>query len=103
MVDAWDRMVRFSQQLPRCVLHGDVHLGNLYTEQDGSPGFFDTLASRGPGMLEVSYHMSAAVDQADRPRWEGALVKVYLARSPSRVSSRRHSATRCSTTMSTPC
>jgi len=45
---------------------------------DGSPGFFDTLASRGPGMLEVSYHISAAIDLADRPRWEGALVQVYL-------------------------
>jgi Phosphotransferase enzyme family len=78
MRDAWDRMVRFSRQLPQCVLHGDIHLGNLYIDGDGSPGFFDTLASRGPGMLEVSYHISAAVDVADRPRWEGALVQVYL-------------------------
>jgi hypothetical protein len=29
-------------------------------------------------MLEVSYHVSAAVDVADRPRWEGALVGHYL-------------------------
>lgn len=78
MIDAWERTVRFSQSLPHCVLHGDVHLGNLYIDRDGSPGFFDTLASRGPGMLEVSYHISASVDLADRPRWEGALVQVYL-------------------------
>lgn len=29
-------------------------------------------------MLEVAYHISAAVDIADRPRWEGALVRHYL-------------------------
>ena len=29
-------------------------------------------------MLEVSYHISASVDSADRPRWEGALVQHYL-------------------------
>ena len=78
MLDAWDRMVSFSQGLTMCVLHGDVHLGNLYIDKDGNPGYLDTLASRGPGMLEVSYHISAAIDAADRPRWEGGLVQVYL-------------------------
>lgn len=78
MLDAWDRLKRFSQQLPHCVLHGDIHLGNLYIERDGTPGFLDTLASRGPGMLEVSYHVSASLDSADRPRSEGALVQHYL-------------------------
>lgn len=78
MVDAWGRVTAFGQTLPYCVLHGDVHLGNLYIEPDGTPGFLDTLASRGPGMLEVSYHISASVDVADRARWEGALVQHYL-------------------------
>lgn len=78
MIEAWGKMHRYALTLPRCVLHGDVHLGNLYIEPDGSPGFFDTLASYGPGMLEVSYHVSASVDIADRPRWEAALVQVYL-------------------------
>jgi aminoglycoside phosphotransferase (APT) family kinase protein len=78
MIDAFRRMVAFSQTLPQCVLHGDIHLGNLYIDPDGTPGFFDTLASRGPGMLEVSYHVSASVDSADRRRWEGPLVQHYL-------------------------
>ena len=56
----------------------DLHLGNLYTEKDGTPGFFDTMTARGPGMLEVSYHVSASLDVADRPRWEAALVQHYL-------------------------
>ena len=78
MIEAWNKMHRYALTLPPCVLHGDVHLGNLYIEPDGTPGFFDTLASYGPGMLEVSYHVSASVDIADRARWEGALVQVYL-------------------------
>jgi hypothetical protein len=78
LVESWDRMTRYAQQLPQCVLHGDVHLGNLYIYPDGTPGFFDSLASTGPGMLEVSYHVSASIDSADRPHWERALVQVYL-------------------------
>lgn len=78
MISAWACMTRVAQQLPHCVLHGDIHLGNLYIEPDGTPGFLDTLASRGPGMLEVSYHVSAALDIADRPRFEGELVQHYL-------------------------
>jgi hypothetical protein len=78
MHEAWRKTVQFGQSLPYCVLHGDIHLGNLYIDTDGTPGFLDTLASRGPAMLEVSYHISASVDVADRPRWEGALVRHYL-------------------------
>jgi hypothetical protein len=78
MVDGWTRVTRFGQSLPQCVLHGDVHLGNLYIDADGAPGFFDPLASRGPGMLEVSYHVSASIDLADRARWERDLVEHYL-------------------------
>lgn len=79
MLEAWRKVVRWGQGLPHCLLHGDIHLGNLYVDIDGTPGFLDTLASRGAGMLEVSYHISASVDVADRARWEGALVQHYLA------------------------
>lgn len=78
LVDSWEKVTSYSHALPHCVLHGDVHLGNLYIDPDGTPGFLDTLASLGPGMLEVSYHVSAAVDVADRSQWEGALVRHYL-------------------------
>lgn len=78
MIDSWDRMVRFAKTLPYCVLHGDVHLGNLYLDVDGTPGFLDTLASRGPGMVEVSYHVSASLDSFDRAGAEQQLVHHYL-------------------------
>jgi hypothetical protein len=78
MADAYRKLIRYSRSLPHSVLHGDVHLGNLYIDKDGTPGFFDTLASRGPGILEAAYHISASIDVADRRRWEGALVQHYL-------------------------
>jgi hypothetical protein len=63
---------------PLCVVHGDTHLGNLYVESDGTPGFFDMQVARAPWHLEVSYHMVCALDVADRPRWEQALLAHYL-------------------------
>jgi len=78
LVRSWDLLTAFARQLPHCLLHGDIHLGNLYIDTDGTPGFFDTLASRGPGMLEVSYHVSAALDSGERRQAEAALVQHYL-------------------------
>jgi len=78
LVESWPKMMAYGKRQPQCLLHGDIHLGNLYIEPDGTPGFLDTLASKGAGMLEVSYHVSASVDIADRPDWEGPLVRHYL-------------------------
>ena len=78
MVDSLNRISALSATLPHCVNHGDTHLGNLYIDVDGTPGFFDSLAGRSPGMLEVTYHVAGALDPADRPRWEGALIQHYL-------------------------
>jgi hypothetical protein len=78
MSDALDLMAVFGQNLPRSIIHGDTHLGNLYVEKDGTPGFFDSLTHRAPPMVEVTYHLVCALDTADRKRWEGSLVQHYL-------------------------
>lgn len=78
LIRAWKAMTDFARSLPQCVIHGDVHLGNLYIYPDGTPGFFDSLASTAPGMLEVAYHISGSLDSADRKRWEGSLIQIYL-------------------------
>lgn len=78
MAETLDKLVRYSAPLPKCVLHGDTHLGNLYVDPDGTPGFFDPQPHHGPGMYEVSYHIAGALDVADRKRWEGSLVQHYL-------------------------
>ncbi len=78
VIATWPKMTAYADSLPQCVIHGDIHLGNLYEDADGSPGFFDALASTAPGLLEVAYHISGSLDSADRRRWEGALIQIYL-------------------------
>jgi hypothetical protein len=72
------RMGRLSAARPHAVLHTDTHLGNLYVDVDGEPGFFDSLPGRAPPMLEVAYHLGCALDTGDRRRWEAALIQHYL-------------------------
>jgi hypothetical protein len=78
MADALDRMIILAERLPHCIVHGDTHLGNLYVDPEGEPGFFDHQPHRAPAMVEVAYHVACALDTADRARWEGALVRHYL-------------------------
>ena len=61
-----------------CLCHGDTHLGNLYEEADGTPGFFDAQVAKGPWHLEVTYHVVCALDIADRRRHERDLLRHYL-------------------------
>lgn len=66
---------------PMTFLHGDVHLGNLYFDRDGTPGFLDWQSyRRGPWAHDVTYFLISALDIADRPRWERALLEYYLER-----------------------
>ena len=65
---------------PACLIHGDTHLGNLFVEHDGTPGFFDAQVSRAPWSLEVAYHIGCALDIEDRRRWERPLLEHYLSR-----------------------
>lgn len=63
---------------PLCLIHGDTHLGNLYEDAGGAPGFFDAQVARAHWSNEVSYHLVAALDPADRRKWEEPLLAIYL-------------------------
>lgn len=76
-IDALASMERLSARVHNCVIHGDTHLGNVFFEPDGKPGFYDIVPRRAPAMAEVCYHITLALDVADRPRWEHALVRRY--------------------------
>lgn len=76
--DALDRLVILASRLPHAVLHGDTHLGNLYIDPDGTPGFFDAQPHRWPALVEVTYHVAGALDPADRRRWETGLIQHYI-------------------------
>jgi hypothetical protein len=63
---------------PKTVCHGDTHLGNLYIESDGTPGFYDAFPSRSPWFYEVTYHIICALDIGERRLWEKPLLAHYL-------------------------
>ncbi len=66
-----------SDAIPNCVIHGDTHLGNLYEEADGTPGFFDSLARQEPGISEAAYHICNALDPKVRRENDRDLVAHY--------------------------
>ncbi len=80
MAGALEKLEEYHKQWPICIVHGDTHLGNLYIEQDGTPGFFDAQTNRGPWQLEVNYHLIVALDVLDRRAWEKSLLTYYLER-----------------------
>ena len=72
------RMGEFFATLPQTINHGDMHLGNLYTDADGAPGLLDFQPCVGPWSIDVSYFLIAGLDLVDRRRWQGALLEHYL-------------------------
>jgi Ecdysteroid kinase-like family len=77
MKDALDRLTRHSRTVPKVLIHGDTHIGNLYIDIDGEPGFFDSLPHIAPPMAEIAYHLTCALDVPDRREHERALVEHY--------------------------
>jgi hypothetical protein len=71
------KLNRLARELPCTLIHGDTHLGNLYVDVDGEPGFFDSLPHWAPAMYEISYHVAGALDVADRREHERGLVGHY--------------------------
>jgi hypothetical protein len=80
MRHALTRLTDLAAVDPFCLNHGDTHPGNLYVEADGTPGFLDVTAMRGPWWSEIAYHLVASIDVADRRAWEGPLLGHYLSR-----------------------
>lgn len=67
------------ETMPFTVLHGDMHLGNLYRDADGRPGFLDWQPRLAPWSVDVSYFLVAGLDLVDRRHWERDLLRHYLA------------------------
>jgi len=78
MERALDQIERLAARLPQVVVHGDTHLGNLYVEPDGTPGFFDSIPHRWSPIAEISYHIGCALDPFDRRASEQDLIRHYL-------------------------
>lgn len=74
---ALEYMTRLSNEVPNVLVHGDTHLGNLYFEADGTPGFFDSLPRREAPMIEVSYLITNALDHSVRRDHDHELIAHY--------------------------
>ena len=62
----------------RCLLHGDAHPGNCFSDADGA-GLFDwqTIA-RGPWAYDVAYMLTTTLSVEDRRHAERDLLARYL-------------------------
>lgn len=77
---AQDCMNALHRDCAQTIVHGDEHLGNLYTDGGGRPGFIDWCARREPWVLGFTYFVLSTLDPLDRRRWERALLQHYLDR-----------------------
>jgi len=63
---------------PATFLHGDSHLGNLFFEPDGTPGFLDwQCVRRGSWAHDVGYFVISALDVETRRSCERDLIERY--------------------------
>jgi hypothetical protein len=75
--DATAYMARISPEISNAIIHGDCHLGNLYIDVDGEPGFYDSLPRREPPFFEVAYVINCSMDVLDRREADHMLVRHY--------------------------
>jgi aminoglycoside/choline kinase family phosphotransferase len=67
---AWTRLYSVMRACPRVIVHGDEHLGNLYLQSDGSPGFLDWYGRVEHWALSYTYFLCNTLDALDRRNWE---------------------------------
>lgn len=80
MRGALEKMAAAHLEVDTCLIHGDTHLGNLFEEPDGTPGFYDPAAARAPWSMEFAYHLVGALEVNDRRKWEKPLITTYINR-----------------------
>ena len=81
----WAAVSRLAERLetaePRCLLHGDAHVGNLYLDAARRPNLVDwQLVQSGPWYLDVGYHIGCTLNPEERRRAEADLLAHYLDR-----------------------
>ncbi|MGW0683961.1 phosphotransferase family protein [Streptomyces sp. NPDC002754] len=81
LLAAVNALAELSPAHPRCLVHGDVHTGNIYATPEGAPGLIDwQVVQYGAWALDVGYHLAAALDPDERARSERELLDHYLDR-----------------------
>ncbi|MHC5257709.1 phosphotransferase family protein [Streptomyces sp. UC4497] len=81
LLPAMGALAERSPAHPRCLVHGDVHTGNVYATADGSPGLIDwQVVQYGVWALDVGYHLAAVLHPDERANCERELLDHYLDR-----------------------
>jgi hypothetical protein len=80
VVDDHDMTIyEFWSGLPSTFLHGDSHLGNTYSSDDGTGGLLDwQVTFRGHGTRDLAYFISSALPVELRKEHEQDLFDLYL-------------------------
>ena len=65
---------------PKCLVHGDPHLGNMYIDADGRTGIYDWGGSIGRWAHDVNYAIVGSLTVEDRRAHETAILRHYLER-----------------------
>lgn len=61
------------------LLHGDMHLGNIYMRGDGRPGWYDwQTLQRGSWAMDAIYYIVGSLDPADRRAHLAGLLARYI-------------------------
>lgn len=81
LIAAMAAMDRLRAAAPTCLVHGDLHTGNIYEQADGRPGLIDwQVVQHGVWALDVAYHLATVLDPDELARHERALLDHYLDR-----------------------
>jgi hypothetical protein len=82
LLDAVRRLAELLEEAePRCLLHGDAHIGNIYLDAAGHPCLVDwQLIQRGPWYMDIGYHLGCTMSPEERRRTESDLLAHYLER-----------------------
>jgi hypothetical protein len=71
---------RLEETQSHCVLHGDPHLGNMFFDLDGRPGFYDWTTKLGRWANDLNYAIVGSLEVEDRREHEQAILRHYLDR-----------------------
>lgn len=62
-----------------CMIHGDAHIGNLFSDSEGRPGLLDwQLVQRGPWYIDIGYQIASSLAVDDRRNSDQDLLQHYL-------------------------
>lgn len=76
---ATERAFMLCADLPRTLIHGDVHLKNWYITANGEMGLSDwQCCARGHWSRDVAYTLATSLSIENRRAWETELMRYYL-------------------------